>query len=119
MRRCSDEVLAYESRIPARPVPARPRAQEPPEAPPLVPPPRQQNDYESDDVPSIARFARGRWEYGRLIATPRGRVLRWFQPSAFTSGELESSHFQQLRDVAQAAMPQDVAAAFNWVTIGG
>ena len=68
---------------------------------------RSPDNYESDNVPSTARFVRGRWEYGRVIATPRGRSLRWFQSSAFTAGELDNAHFSQLRLTAtagQAAM---------------
>ena len=59
-------------------------------------------------LPSSARFARGRWEYGRLVATPRGRTLRWFQPSAFTQDELDSAHFHKLRTDASAGQA-DVA----------
>ena len=82
----------------------------------LPPVARGANEYESDDMPSIARFARGRWEYGRLIATPRGRKLRWFQPTAFTAEELESANFRQLRETATAesAGQAEVVAVIEW-----
>ena len=81
-------------------------------APPVA---RQPNEYESDDVPSIARFARGRWEYVRYVATPRGRTMRWFQPSTYTKETLDSTHFTQLRNASQAGQAT-VNAIIEWET---
>ena len=63
----------------------------------------------SDDLPSCACKRRGKWEYGRYIATPRGRTLRWFMARAFTEAELESAHFRALREAVEptAAMAPD------------
>ena len=113
MRRCDDLVHAYENTLEAvaQRVP-KPKRRAVRAGDELLVHPRQptrpQSEYESDDMPSSARFARGRWEYGRLIATPRGRTLRWFQPSAFTQDELDSTHLQKLRTDASAGQA-DVA----------
>lgn len=113
MRRCDDLVHAYENTLEAvaRRVP-KPKRRAVRAGDDLLvhprQPTRQQSEYESDDLPSSARFARGRWEYGRLVATPRGRTLRWFQPSAFTQDELDSAHFHKLRTDASAGQA-DVA----------
>ena len=114
MRRCEELVEAYEAQL-TLPPPRPRRVRTAPmgelltstgaAAPATVA--RSPDNYESDNVPSTARFVRGRWEYGRVIATPRGRSLRWFQSSAFTAGELDNAHFSQLRLTAtagQAAM---------------
>ena len=114
MRRCSDLVEEYERTLP-EPKPPRARARpSQPELPPLVRPAvRNPNEYESDDLPSLARFARGRWEYGRYVATPRGRSLRWFQPAAFSDGDLGSVHFQRLRSDALEG-PAETIALVAW-----
>ena len=78
-----------------------------------IPALRKPNEYESDDVPTTARYARGRWGYGRFMATPRGRRLRWFAPSAFTPEELNNAHFKMLRDVSSAKQA-DVALTISW-----
>ena len=125
MRRCDGMVLEYEARADATP-PARPprRARPRPNAPAVAddndssrPTPRSPNSYESDNVPTSARFARGRWEYGRYIATPRGRTLRWFQAAAFTRSELDNAHFRQLREAASAGQA-GVAAVIQWELSG-
>ena len=62
------------------------------------------SDNDSDERPVEARVdSKDRWTYGRYVATPRGRVLRWFQPSAFLPTELESEHFENMRSSAKAA----------------
>ena len=66
--------------------------------------PRDENAYHSDDTPTTARFVRGQWSYGRYVATPRGRQLRWFAPSAFTTDEIESDVFEALRTRARQGM---------------
>jgi hypothetical protein len=98
-RRCAELVAEYELTLSApasrRPPPA---TEEAPSSDALPPPaPRASSEYNSDDLPTQARFARGAWLYGRFIATPRGKALRWFAESAFTSTELSSAHFQALR----------------------
>ena len=119
MRRCADMVREYEAGL-ASSTRARRNAPPPSGTAPVGgtaesarPPRASPSQYESDDVPSIARFARGRWEYARYVATPRGRSLRWFQPSAFTESELDSAHFHQLREAASAGQA-DVAAVIQW-----
>ena len=74
-------------------------------SPPIAPP----HQYDSDDLPIDAKFERGQWSYGRYVATPRGRKLRRFQPSAFTPAELDSPHFADLRNQWLASNPQLVA----------
>lgn len=114
MRRCDTMIEEYESKHERRP-PRAPRVAPPPQALPDRAVPRQQSEYESEDMPSIARFARGRWEYGRQIATPRGLSLRWYQPSAFTQDLLDSTHFQQLREtVTTPAEQAEVHAVIQW-----
>ena len=124
MRRCADLVRDYESRLASKqrapvPAPTQEGAGTQEEAGAAHPSTasagaaRQPNDYESEAMPHVARFVRGRWEYGRLIATPRGKSLRWFQPSAFTLAELESAHFRQLRE-ATAAEQAVVASVVAW-----
>ena len=129
LRRCDDLVHEYEARLPAaltatsrrqqRDSRSSGRADVTPPAGDLspAPTPPPPNQYESDDVPSTARFARGRWEYGRYVATPRGRSLRWFQPSAFTTDQLDNAHFRQLRTAASAGQA-DVAAIIHWELAG-
>ena len=64
---------------------------------------------ESDDLPSEARFERGKWLYGRYRATPRGKRLTWYVQSTFTETELQSPHFVQLRTAWNQAAPAPVA----------
>ena len=63
----------------------------------------------SDDLPSTARLVRGKWTYGRNVATPRGLSLRWFSEKAFTPTEVESSHFSDLRGAALHALADPMA----------
>ena len=46
-----------------------------------------------------------------MIATPRGRKLRWFEPKAFTQAELDSDHFAGLRASFRATPAGAVVAA--------
>jgi hypothetical protein len=119
MRRCDELVIDYENEHEPIRAAAAARSTHRPNvaigvqnAPPVA---RQPNEYESDDVPSIARFARGRWEYGRYVATPRGRTMRWFQPSTYTKETLDSTHFTQLRNASQAGQAT-VNAIIEWET---
>ena len=111
-RRCAELVAEYERAL-MTPAPRIPRPADPdPLSSVAVPPPapRASREYESDDLPNQARFARGAWLYGRFIATPRGKVLRWFAESAFTSTELSSAPFQALRQSWEAEqLPTTVA----------
>ena len=106
-RRCAKLVSDYESvatPVPAPPQPPR-NLNRIPAPPPVVRQPpvvRSPDQYQSDDKPSIARFARGKWTYGRQIATPRGRRLQWFAASHFTDDELSSECFSALRVSADA-----------------
>ena len=118
MRRCHEDVERYEALLPAA-KPPRSKKKEKSDveaskaAPTAAPNQRQPDEYQSDDVPSTARFARGRWEYGRYVATARGRSLRWFQPQAFTTQDLDSAHFRSLRDAALAGQAT-VAVIVDW-----
>jgi hypothetical protein len=122
MDRCEDDVLAMEAAKSAAAQPTRaptpPTANEPADAPdeeeepalrpappqPLDPAPRHvPRGYESDENPSVAKLTRGAWTYGRFVATPRGKQLRWFAESAFPRNDLDSNHFQNLRNQAIAS----------------
>ena len=86
------------------------------DAPTHIDPVREPHLYESDAQPSIARYNRDRWWYGRNVATPRGRSLRWFLPKTFTQTELESPYFESLRAAHTAGLPtevRDVLAAWH------
>ena len=65
---------------------------------------------ESDELPTLACQRRGKWEYGRYVATTRGRTLRWFMARAFTEAELDSPHFQALREAVEPAPATDTRA---------
>ena len=55
---------------------------------------------ESETLPSVAAIRRGRWLYGRRIATPRGMSLRMCEAKIYTPSELKSAYFVQLRTAA-------------------
>jgi hypothetical protein len=60
--------------------------------------PVPQPHYESDDLPSLARFERGEWMYGIWQATPRGRRMRWYPAAHFAADAASNdSHFATLR----------------------
>ena len=52
--------------------------------------------YESDDVPSLAKFERGQWFYGLKQASKRGSRVLWHPEKRFVD-QLESDHFASLR----------------------
>ena len=104
LRRCQELVDEFdESHIdadnnhdtsPVRPARKRPNA-------PVREPEHHQNTQPSratnvsDELPSCARFARNAWSYGKWVASPRGRYLRYFPEQTFTEAELAT--FEPLR----------------------
>ena len=65
---------------------------------------------ESDELPYVAGFAKGRWQYTRRVATPRGLRDRVFDESVFTKTTLDSNHFVKLRATYNDTIPSTVAA---------
>ena len=126
MRRCAELVTDYEDSLSPAPAPsseqpspespqatpARPRAPAPPPAPKPVQ--RDASAYESDLTPTLARFARGQWSYGRYEASKRGKRLRLFEASHFTPAELESPTFQALRKTAMEEQTITASAIIQW-----
>ena len=102
-RRCAELVDAYDAIHPPNAAPPKTARKDPPAAvidAPAEAEEQNEHDYESADLPHVARRAKGKWTYGRKIATPRGLQTRWFESSAFTPAELSSSHFASLRENA-------------------
>jgi hypothetical protein len=96
-------VDAYDAIHPPNAAPPKTARKDPPAAvidAPAEAEEQNEHDYESADLPHVARRAKGKWTYGRKIATPRGLQTRWFESSAFTPAELSSSHFASLRENA-------------------
>jgi len=116
MKRCAETVTQYElaHQRPTDPVPDHPS---PMGSPPGPTPPkvvaRSPDQYESELLPSISRFARGQWTYGRRVATPRGQRLQWFPSKQYTQEELSSDHFKTLRETTTHEQVL-VAALTEW-----
>ena len=55
-------------------------------------------------LPHSARYARGQWTYARDVTTPRGIQTRWVPANNYTTDELASSHFTNLRSAAAASV---------------
>ena len=140
-RRCADMIEAFEAKrlrsqspapAPARPAPTPPpRADRPTES--TGPRPGDPVDHgptssreaspadEQEDgsdrpeaqshLPYAARFEHGRWEYGRLIPSRRGAKTIYYPAANFTPDELDSDHFQALRQAADSATRADPVAA--------
>ena len=111
-RRCSELVDEFDLShpdVPGRPRPSR-KAKDNSDRPVHAPPPPAPRDPvpDSEDLPCVAQFLKGRWQYGRNISTQRGHRLRWFDSSAFTPTELDSDHFVSLRSSATAAVTHTV-----------
>ena len=118
MRRCEENVLEMEAARDLQPnIKGRKGAQtrktitDAPE--PQVVARREEKEYESDDRPSVAKQVRGAWHYGRAVATPRGKQLRWFAGSAFTQSELDSDHVRSLRTQVQDASDPAILAVIS------
>ena len=111
-RRCAELVDEFDSSHPGSSGRSRPsrRAKDNSDRPVHAPPPPAPRDPapDSEDLPCVAQFSKGRWQYGRNISTQRGHRLRWFDSSAFTPAELESTHFAALRAAAAAAVTHTV-----------
>ena len=104
LRRCQELVDEFDENhidtdnnhdtTPVRPTRKRPNA-------PVREPEHHQNTQPSratnvsDELPSCARFARNAWSYGKWVASPRGRYLRYFPEQTFTEAELAT--FEPLR----------------------
>ena len=111
MRRCTTLVEEYDTAHPPPPRPARRHLSAPPPPPAPRVLPRTEAVIESDDLPHRAVFERGRWQYVRRMATPRGLRDRIFDSNIYTHAELESQHFKELRTKHLAVLPRTVAAA--------
>jgi hypothetical protein len=130
--RCMELIVQYEAdlqdkakrgrlRHPRVPKAAELPATAPSAAPPLVgeapaadpatgnppPPAAATNDHR----PTVARFERGQWMYGRTERTARGERVRMKPSSHFTATELASEYFENLRQAASDAVVDPVAAA--------
>lgn len=128
-RRCAEMIQAYEDALAGPPAEEEIVATTPsldaddrtgvePNAPNSVEgaPSRAIEEYESDALPCRAEFVRGKWSYGRWIATPRGRKMRMFASGAFTADELDSEHFRLLRERFEAG-DNEVAALIASVVV--
>jgi hypothetical protein len=69
-------------------------------------------------LPTVARYTRGQWYYGRRVGTPRGPTIRYYPSKNYTQTELDSDHFEKLRTVVNTDTYADaqVAAVFHAMT---
>jgi len=118
MKRCAETVTQYElahqrpTDLPSYYIRLSPMRSPPgPTLPTVVA--RLPDQYESELLPSISRFARGQWTYGRRVATPRGQRLQWFPSKQYTQEELSSDHFKTLRETTTHEQVL-VAALTEW-----
>ena len=103
LRRCEEEVLAYELNHPltvtlARRVVTKQKAKPSKHATSstdIVP--KRSPPVEVPSLPREAKYERGKWWYEMAKATPRGVVWRWMEATVFSKAEQDSQVYQDLR----------------------
>ena len=121
MRRCAENILAYDASIsPPKPLPmaASPQPRQARTAPKPDPPPPLDlgpaPSYIGDALPHAARLHKGKWLYARRDATLRGLTVKWIGSQAFSIEVLATPHFATLRQDALDAAPTPVAAVMRY-----
>ena len=102
MRRCEEEVLAYERNHPltamlTRKVMRKQTATQGNATASTSIVPKRSLPVEVPSLPRDAKYERGRWWYEQAKATPRGVAWRWVQANVFSKSEQESKAYEDLR----------------------